>query len=582
MLVQVFLGTLDLLAVGLVGLLGTLGVAGVQSQQIGTGSTIARLLTALHMDGLTAQAQVVTLAIVTCVLFLGRTAASIYLTRRALHFLGVRAAEASANLVDRLLEKPITYLQTRTMQEFIFGVTSSVHQLVLGALGTLVVMAADAAMLVAMAVMLLYVSPVVAIAAGVMLGLLVLALHRLTTGRAQDLGRRGAELDVQGRDLLVEAMSTYRDMQVRGSRAFYSAAIRDIRMRSSFVAAESTFLPNISKYVLESAVILGALVVGGLEFALEDAQKAVGVLALFLAAGTRLAPAIIRLQQGATAFRTSAGMAGPALAISKELADTEPIGRPDLHFNSQHSGFQPTVQFDGVGFTYPGAARPALSQMSLRVEAGQLVAFVGSSGAGKSTAADLLLGVLTPDSGHILLGGRAPKDAVTAWPGAIGYVPQDVWIADGSVRKNVTLGLPADAVSDEAIWEALGRAQLGEVVVALPHGLETAVGERGARLSGGQRQRLGIARALLTQPSLIVLDEATSALDAETEHEVASAMQHLRGSTTLVVIAHRLAVVRDADLVVFFDRGQVRAAGSFQQVRSVVPDFDRQARLLGL
>jgi ABC-type multidrug transport system fused ATPase/permease subunit len=161
-------------------------------------------------------------------------------------------------------------------------------------------------------------------------------------------------------------------------------------------------------------------------------------------------------------------------------------------------------------------------------------------------------------------------------------VPQDVLVANGSIRENVALGYPLEAATDELINDAIRIASLTEFVATLPEGLDANLGERGAKISGGQRQRIGIARALFTKPKLLVLDEATSALDGGTEENISSDIQKLRGSTTVVLIAHRLSTVRDADLVLYMDKGEIVARGTFEEVRNAVPDFDRQAKLMGL
>ena len=175
-----------------------------------------------------------------------------------------------------------------------------------------------------------------------------------------------------------------------------------------------------------------------------------------------------------------------------------------------------------------------------------------------------------------------PLLAVAKWPGAVSYVPQDVVIAAGTIRENVALGYPPEAATDELIMSALKVAHLDKFVADLPDGVDTQVGERGAKISGGQRQRLGIARAMFTRPHLLVLDEATSSLDAETEASISEAIHDLRGSTTVVMIAHRLSTVRNADIVVYLSEGRVMAKGTFDEVRKSVPDFDRQAMLMGL
>ena len=235
-----------------------------------------------------------------------------------------------------------------------------------------------------------------------------------------------------------------------------------------------------------------------------------------------------------------------------------------------------------VTLTYPGTDIPAVKHVSLTVPVGHSLALVGPSGAGKSTVADLILGVLHPQDGDISIGGGVPSEAATTWPGAIAYVPQDIIVIEGTIRDNVALGLPKAIVDDELVWEALERAHLTQVVRGELGGLDLIAGENGIRLSGGQRQRLGLARALYTRPKLIVLDEATSALDSETEAVISQALVELGRDVTLIIIAHRLATIRHCTSVVYLERGCIRAQGTFEEVRAVHPNFDRQASLLGL
>jgi len=192
------------------------------------------------------------------------------------------------------------------------------------------------------------------------------------------------------------------------------------------------------------------------------------------------------------------------------------------------------------------------------------------------------LGILPADTGEVLLGGMSPADVIEKWPGAISYVPQDVSITSGTVRENIALGFEKESLSDEVILNALKLAKLDEFISSLPTGLDTPLGERGANISGGQRQRIGIARALVTNPRILVLDEATSALDGETEAEISSAISNLKGKTTVVVIAHRLASVRSSDSVLYLESGKTIMQGSFEDVRKSVPNFERQALLMGL
>ena len=247
-----------------------------------------------------------------------------------------------------------------------------------------------------------------------------------------------------------------------------------------------------------------------------------------------------------------------------------------------HEGFKSIIQMTNVSLTYPGKKNPAISDVTLTIPPGASVAFVGPSGAGKTTIIDVLLGVLNPDKGSVLISGLPPLLAVAKWPGAVSYVPQDVVIATGTIRENVALGYPLEYATDKLVLSALKVAHLDKFISGLSNGVDTQVGERGAKISGGQRQRLGIARAVFTHPHLLVLDEATSSLDGETEAGISDAIHSLRGSTTVVMSAHRLSTVRNVDIVVYLSEGKVLATGTFDEVRNAVPDFDRQAKLMGL
>jgi ABC-type multidrug transport system fused ATPase/permease subunit len=401
-------------------------------------------------------------------------------------------------------------------------------------------------------------------------------------GRASKEGLKSSELSIKSNEKIVEVFSSYRESVVRNRRNFYAKQIGDLRFKFADVSAETQFLPNVSKYVIESGIVIGALIISGVQFALQDASYAIATLSVFLAAGTRIAPAIMRLQQSFITIKNSVGAALPTLQLIDSLKSTLEVKVSTDELITDHGQFISNILVESVSLKYPLQSAPALNDLSLRVEEGSSLAIVGPSGAGKTTLVDVILGVLPYNSGSVKISDMSPLDAIERWPGAISYVPQNVTIANGTFRSNVAFGYGIEVASDKLVWEALETAQLDHFVKSLPNQLDSLVSENGSNLSGGQKQRLGIARAMFTKPKLLVLDEATSALDAETEASISTAINELRGSTTIFMIAHRLSTVRNADLVVYLDAGKVVATGSFEDVRKAVPNFERQAKLMGL
>jgi ABC-type multidrug transport system fused ATPase/permease subunit len=244
--------------------------------------------------------------------------------------------------------------------------------------------------------------------------------------------------------------------------------------------------------------------------------------------------------------------------------------------------FEPKVSVIDLNFVYPDSSEILLQNISFESAPGSVTALVGPTGAGKTTLIDLVLGIHTSESKSITISGVTPEEAVSIWPGKIAYVPQDTVVIQGTIKQNVALGFDLQEINDENVKNAIAIAQLDQFVSTLPDGLNTQVGEKGARLSGGQRQRLGIARALYTNPKLLILDEATSSLDGETELAISTALHNLGNDVTVIVIAHRLSTVRSASQVIYLEEGKILAQGTFEEVRRQIPNFDNQAKLMGL
>ncbi len=577
--IQILLSLMDLVGVALVGILGAIAVSGVESQKPG-----GRIEWALTTVGIAEQSltfQAVFLGLSAATLLLGRSILTVYFSRKTMKFLSRRGAQVSSNLISRLLRQDLIFIQAESSQKYLYSVTSGVTTIVLGVLGTLINLVSDLALMFVMGIGLFFVDPAMALGSLVLFGFIVSVLYKYLHIRVKELGISDAQLSVAANEKIVEVLSSYRESVVRNSRDFYAKRIANLKFKHADILAELSFLPSISKYVIEAAIVIGALFIGVIQFAKNDATNAVATIAIFMAAGTRIAPAILRIQQGALQIKGSLGSAEPTLKLFESLnIDFDELKLSKIDF--EHLSFEPHIEISNLHFAYPEQARPALQGINLEIFPGETVAIVGPSGSGKTTLVDVMLGILNPSEGKVEIGKFSPLDAISKFPGGIAYVPQATSIFDTSIRNNIGTGFDEELATDELIWKCLRIANLEEVVLNLPETINTEIGENGTRLSGGQRQRLGIARAFFTNPKLLVLDEATSALDGVTEAGISEEISKIKGTKTVILIAHRLSTVRNADKVVYLSDGQVRSVGTFNEVRNAIPDFADQAKLMGL
>ena len=577
---QAVLGFLDLLGVAVVGILGALSVTGIQARE--PGDTVSLVLNLLQIDQFSLQNQVAILGILGAGLLLGRTFFSAYFTRRMLFFLANRGARASENLISKVMGMPLLNLQSKSSQETLWAVTNGVSTIMLGVIGSAVNMIADISLLLIICGGLLLLDPFMALGMIAIFAITAWALYKILSDKAQEVGRLNSKFSIATNEKFLEILGTYRLAVVQNRRGFYSSDIARIRYQLADVVAENSFLPFVGKSVIETTLIVSAVILSAFQFLTTDASRAVAVLAVFMAAGSRIGPAVLRIQQGSLTVKTSLSAASSTLELIRRLKNLPSIFESPKLLNTDHSEFNPTISLSNVFFKYPENKLATLQGINLEISDGSIVAIVGPSGAGKTTLADVMLGVIQPDLGEILINKVHPEICIRNSSGAISYVPQDSFIVHGTVRDNVCLGFDSKSIADELIWDALKIADLEIFISGLPQVLETVIGDGGLKISGGQKQRLGIARAVLSKPRLLILDEATSALDGETESSISTSIQNLKGNTTVITIAHRLSTVRNADLVVYLDHGKIKATGSFEEVRTQVPDFDRQAKLMGL
>lgn len=578
--VQLTLSILDLLGVITIGLLGALSVTGLQSG-IPTGR-VASLINLIGLESLAFQAQAAIIASTASLLLIIRTIASIYLTRRSLYFLSNQGSRISADLYTGILTLPYLKLKTWNSQEIVYAVNAGCNAITVGVVGSSLNFLTDFGLVIILVAGLLAIDISIAISTLLAFTLIASVLYILMQKKSERLSTFNSELVINGNVRIIESLTSFREIFVKNRQDFYGQKVRKNREELAFTTAELSFMPNVSKYVIEISMVIGIFVLGGIQFLLKDAVHAIGTLSVFLAASTRLAPAILRMQQNAITFRSSLAVAKPALDLFSQVRENNLDLKIFKKEGSTPELFDGGISLVSLTFSFPDSDYETISNLSLVINAGEFVAITGPSGAGKTTLVDLILGLIEPTHGDVFISGMRPKRALQYFESQISYVPQDIEVFEGTIRSNITLGFNPSDFTDLEIEAALTKAHLLEFVESLPDGINAEVGERGTRLSGGQRQRLGIARGIVNSPKLLILDEATSALDSETELEVSKTIYSLGGSCTVIVIAHRLSTVQNADKVIYIEGGKLVSSGTFEEVRNQVPNFENQARLMGL
>jgi ABC-type multidrug transport system fused ATPase/permease subunit len=579
---QMSLSALDLVGVLLIGTMAALGIALAQG---GSPPALVQNFTShLGISDPMKVTVVVWIAIAAAGVLIFKTVVSVIINRRILRFLAHRQALVGGRATQSLLSTDLLNVTARTSQETAFALTTGVNALTLRTIGNATIVLTELALLVVMTIGLLLVDPILTIVTVCFFGATAWMGQRLLSGWAHKLATSEAEMDIASMRSVQDAVSNFRELSVMHRQSIYAHRFFELREASTRSNADLQFVGQIPKYTFEIALVIGGFALCAVQFAYNDAATAIGSIALFLAASSRVTPSLLRLQGALLAIRGSSGTAQSIIKLIEALPpgfEDRPIElvAGDAVLTAPSQGAAARVQVHDVHFAYPNTNDYALQDISIEVSPGQSLAIVGLTGCGKSTLADVILGCLQPTMGRVDIDGVAPKLLSERRPGDIGYVPQHVHLVEGTVRDNVTLGLPRQFVYDGDVVDALEKAHLLEYLVSERDGLSTLVGEGGMRLSGGQRQRIGIARALYSKPSLLVLDEATSALDAETENSVSDAIGHLAGSVTTIIIAHRLSTVRNVDSLLYLERGRIVAQGTFEDLQREAPGFHRLVAL---
>ena len=484
----------------------------------------------------------------------------------------------SKKLFDSYLHSPYAFHLHRNSAQLLRNVNEEVRMTFQSVLIPMLTLGVELSVVVVLAGLLIYVEPVVAPVAILTFALISLGFYRSIRRKTVRLGKRQQHHNGLMIQWVNQGLGGIKEAKVVGCEDYFL----DHYTRSSEEYAQAMrfhrFVKEIPRNVIETLGLGGMILVVVLLVARgQDMTHILPVLGLFAMAAVRLLPSLTRIIAALTAMRhykPSVNVIAKDLALLREMD----LAGPQHGQDAEPVSFEDVLTFEQVSYTYPGAEEPTLQGLDFSIRRGESVGFVGPSGAGKTTTVDLLLGLLPPEAGRVCVDGRDISDNLDSWQSQLGYITQPVYLMDDTIRRNVAFGTPDDEIDDGTVWQALEDAQLAHLVASLPDGLDTTIGEGGVRISGGQRQRLGIARALVRQPDLLVLDEATSALDNATERQINTSIERLAGRMTLVIIAHRLSTVRHCDRLFFLCDGRLVDVGTYDDLLAGNAQFQQMVR----
>lgn len=509
-------------------------------------------------------------------LMLGFTMAAMFLVKNALmifagwwqiRFLAEGEAELSIRLVARYNRLPYLDIAGRNSAELIRNALNVITTAVSTFLLSLLSLATELAVLVGIGTVIFIANQYIAVGVILFFFLAAMALYIPMHRRLGELGQSNLNRQSDVLRTLKEGLGAAKEIRVLNREQFFINSFKESREDLARIRASQGFLTSLGRPYLEIIMLLGVMGVAGLVLHSEGKAEIISALGLLGVAGLRVMPSVNRVLVLAQSIRAAMPAIGMLMAEFDNSCEAAPA-RPANAATNVHG-----IHLQNVHFAYPDRSENALNGMDMDIPWGSSVGLVGVSGSGKSTLVNVMLGLFIPQSGGMFVDGLDIHEDLGAWRSRVGYVPQTIYLTDGSLRDNIALGVPHQLVDDDRIAHAIRMAHLGEVIEGLPQGINTMIGEDGVRLSGGQRQRVGIARALYHDPDVLIFDEATSSLDNETERQISKMMKDLGGTKTIIIIAHRLSTIRDCDNVVLIQQGCKQAEGTFESLKETSAEF---------
>lgn len=488
----------------------------------------------------------------------------LYIKKR---FVSNRGVYLEKRIFKAYMTSPYTFYISRNSAELLRNVTSETKNIVDGTLMPFMELALNATMFVFILGSLLYFEPLITLVAIVLLGGGGGVFLRYTRAKTDQYGQEARQARKLKNKAVLQGLGGFKDARVLNREALFMKEYEKQAEISKVANIYKYVVSNISKPIIETLAVIGILLIALIMVWEGRAVTAIiPVLALFGAATVRLMPVFNLVITQVTSIRYNAFAVYAIYDDLMLLEGEHKEFRNEVLSKPKRVTLDQSVSLKSITYQYPDSDEQAVDDVSITIPKGSAVAFVGHSGAGKTTLADIILGLLEPQNGTIEVDGVDVFENIRGWQQNIGYIPQSIYLLDETIRSNIALGIPDDEIDDKKLWNAIKAAQLEELIDRLPLRELTVVGERGIRLSGGQQQRIGIARALYNNPQVLIMDEATSALDNITEKFVIEAIEQLRGDRTIIMIAHRLTTVENCDAIYLMKDGRVVEQGTYSEL----------------
>jgi ABC-type multidrug transport system fused ATPase/permease subunit len=515
--------------------------------------------------------------------FLLKAFLSILITKKIAFFVATIEARSAKVIAENVFSGDLSQVRLKSREETAFAIQFGSPAAFNGLLNAAATVFAESALFLLICLGFFLIDPIATFVAVAYFATIALLIQYFIGTLMARAGSIAVEGNVKANTAVGDLIAVFRELSVLGLKNTYIDRIYKSRVETAESEATKTFLSGMPRYVVEAALLVGVAAFVLVQAMTGDIVSSAATVGVFLSGGFRLTAAILPLQSALLTISGTLPAASKAHEILINSADS-PTNKMNSDSNttlrSAATSVAPLgIRFRDVSYFYSVADEPAIINISITIEPGQQVAFIGTSGAGKSTIADLMCGVLTPSSGTITVENQEASSKHNS-KASISYVPQKPGLVSGTVATNVALGVQPGEMDEAGIWQALESANLGPVIRSLPEGIYTELGKYQDGLSGGQIQRLGLARGLYSKPGLLIMDEATSALDAESEAEIAKALDQMRGRVTVVLIAHRLNTVQHADRVFLIEQGKVQDEGTFKELLARNPSIDRLVQLM--